>query len=110
MVGISTKQNGQPVPLKVMAFIAQEKRPTREACEVAGHLNLDWKTVKGIDIYYLEHEYGQPDLNGLKVLAVDEISVRKGHQYLTVVLDYFCSKNNGASYGTHAYPFRGGNT
>jgi transposase len=56
--------------------------------DVARHLGLNWKTVKDIDKCYLERDYGQPDLNGLSTLAVDEISIRKGHQYLTVVLDY----------------------
>jgi transposase len=56
--------------------------------EVAHHLGLDWKTVKAIDKYYLEQDFGQPDLDGLRLLAVDEISIRKGHSYLTVVLDY----------------------
>jgi transposase len=56
--------------------------------EVASHLNLDWKTVKSIDKHYLETQYGQPDYDGLQLLAVDEISIRKGHRYLTVVLDY----------------------
>jgi transposase len=60
--------------------------------EVARHLGLNWKTVKDIDKYYLEREYGQPDLKGLKVLAVDEISIRKGHRYLTVVLDYYSGR------------------
>lgn len=60
--------------------------------DVARHLGLDWKTVKEIDKYYLEREYGQPDLNGLRILAVDEISVRKGHRYLTVVLDYLTGR------------------
>ena len=56
--------------------------------DVARHFQLDWKTVKDIDKQYLEAHYGQPDLNGLHILAVDEISIRKGHSYLTVVLDY----------------------
>jgi len=56
--------------------------------DVTRHLALDWKTVKAIDKYFLEQEYGQPDLDGLHLLAVDEISIRKGHSYLTVVLDY----------------------
>jgi transposase len=60
--------------------------------DVARHLDLDWKTVKEIDKYYLEREYGQPDLTGLRILAVDEISVRKGHRYLTVVLDYITGR------------------
>ena len=60
--------------------------------EVAQHLQLDWKTVKNIDKWFLERQYGQPDLNGLQVLAVDEISVKKGHHYLTVVLDYLSGR------------------
>jgi len=56
--------------------------------EVAQHLQLDWKTVKEIDKQYLEARYGQPNYDGLRILAVDEISLRKGHKYLTIVLDY----------------------
>lgn len=56
--------------------------------EVAEHLDLDWKTVKNIDKFYLETEYGTPCYDGLRLLAVDEISIRKGHRYLTIILDY----------------------
>jgi transposase len=56
--------------------------------DVARHFQLDWKTVKDIDKQYLEAHYGQPHLDGLRILAVDEISIRKGHSYLTVVLNY----------------------
>jgi transposase len=52
------------------------------------HLGLDWKTVRDADKLFLEARYGQPDYGGLRILAVDEISIRKGHRYLTVVLDY----------------------
>ena len=60
--------------------------------DVARHLGLNWKTVKDIDKYYLERDYGQPDLNGLRILAVDEISIRKGQSYLTVVLDFITGR------------------
>ena len=56
--------------------------------DVARHLGLDWKTVKCADKLFLEARYGQPDFAGVRILAVDEISVRKGHRYLTVVLNY----------------------
>ena len=56
--------------------------------EVAQHLGLNWKTVKQIDKEFLERDFGQPNYDGLRILAVDEISIRKGHNYLTVVLDY----------------------
>ena len=55
---------------------------------VASHLGLDWKTVKDIDRAFLEEEYGATDYAGLRLLAVDEIAVKKGQTYMTVVLDY----------------------
>jgi len=60
--------------------------------DVAKHCNLDWKTVKDIDKAFLEKEFGQTDYNDLTVLAVDEISIRKGHTYMTVVLDYLTGR------------------
>lgn len=56
--------------------------------EVAEHLGLNWKTVKDIDKAFLERDYGTPKLDGLRILAVDEISIKKRHRYMTVVLDY----------------------
>jgi transposase len=56
--------------------------------DVANHLDLDWKTVKNIDKYFLEQEYGETDYSNLRILAIDEVSIRKGHNYLTVVLNY----------------------
>ena len=56
--------------------------------QVAAHLGLDWKTVKQVDRAYLEERHSQTDYSGLRLLAVDEIALRKGHRYMTVVLDY----------------------
>jgi transposase len=56
--------------------------------DVAAHVGLDWKTVRAIDKAFLEEEFGATDYGGLQILAVDEIAIRKGHHYLTVVLDY----------------------
>lgn len=60
--------------------------------DVAKHCNLDWKTVKDIDKTFLEEEFGQTDYSDLTVLAVDEIAVRRGHTYMTVVLDYLTGR------------------
>jgi transposase len=56
--------------------------------DVADYLGLDWKTVKRIDKEALQRRFGTTDYTGLSILAVDEISLRRGHRYLTVVLDY----------------------
>ena len=42
--------------------------------------------------YFLERNFGQPDLNGVRILAVDEISIRKGHRYPAVVMDYLSGR------------------
>ena len=60
--------------------------------DVARHCNLDWKAVKAIDKTFLEKEFGQTDYSDLTILAVDEISIRRGHTYMTVVLDYLTGR------------------
>ena len=60
--------------------------------EVAEHLGLDPKTVKAVDQEFLQEEFGQTDYDGLRILAIDEISVKKGHQYMTVVMDYLTGR------------------
>ena len=60
--------------------------------EVARHLDLDPKTVKAIDKTFLEDQYGQMDAKDLQILAIDEIAVKKGHVYMTVVLDYYTGR------------------
>lgn len=60
--------------------------------DVADHFGLDPKTVKAVDQHFLQQEFGQTDYAGLSILAVDEIAVRKGHQYMTVVLDYLTGR------------------
>jgi len=57
--------------------------------DVAEHLDLDPKTVTAIDKEFLQEEFGQTDYEGLRVLALDEIALKKGQkQYVTVILDY----------------------
>lgn len=56
--------------------------------DVADHLGLDWKTVKGIDKAYLKEAFAWTDYENLHIIAIDEIAIRKGHSYLTVVIDW----------------------
>ena len=73
---------------RLAAHAADLCRRGLSVSEVAEHLNLDPKTVKAIDKAALETGFGKTRYEGLRRLAIDEIAVRKGHSYMTVVLDY----------------------
>ena len=55
--------------------------------DVAQHLGVSWDVVKDIQKRDLSRRYAKPKLKHLRRIAIDEIAVRKGHRYLTVVLD-----------------------
>lgn len=55
--------------------------------DVARHLGMSWDTVKDIHLLALRRKYSKRKLRHLKYLGVDEVAVRKGHSYLTVVVD-----------------------
>lgn len=88
--------------MEELDFLQPHKRLTRrlaryiyELCkvmtvqDVARRLGLDPKTVKAIDKQFLAEEFGATHCEGLRVLAIDEIALRKGQLgYMTVVLDY----------------------
>ena len=55
--------------------------------DVARHLNIsDWM-VRDIEKRWLGKHFAKPPLKGLRHIAIDEISTKKGHKYLTVVMD-----------------------
>lgn len=55
--------------------------------DVAKHLGVGWDTVKDIQKRNLTRRFRKPRLKHLRRIAIDEISIGRGHQYLTVVLD-----------------------
>lgn len=55
--------------------------------DVACHLGISWDVIKDIQKQDLQRRFGKPKLKHLRRIAIDEISVGKGHRYLTVVLD-----------------------
>lgn len=77
---------------KRLAFYIYELCKILTVQDVAKHLGLDWKTVKDIDRTFLEKEFGETDYGDLTILAVDEIAIRKGHRYMTIVLDYLTGR------------------
>jgi len=46
-----------------------------------------WDVVKTIQKRYFNHHSSKPKLKHLNRIAIDEIALAKGHQYMTVVLD-----------------------
>ena len=56
---------------------------------IAWYLRMSWDTVKKIHAQWLRHKARQryKDLSALRYLAIDELAIRKGHRYVTVVLD-----------------------
>ena len=55
--------------------------------DVALHLDVSWDVIKDLQKRDLLRRYAKPKLKHLRRIAIDEIAVRKGHRYLTVVLD-----------------------
>jgi transposase len=55
--------------------------------DVAQHLGMSWDTVRDIHKQALEGKYKRRKIRHLRYLGVDEVAVRKGHEYITVVVD-----------------------
>ena len=60
--------------------------------DVAEHLDIDPKTVKEIDKSFLEKSFGRDSFDDMHVLMIDEIAIRKGHRYMTIVADFFSGR------------------
>src|SRR3954447_24346608 len=55
--------------------------------DVAKHLGVSWDVIKDIQKRDLSRRFAKPKLKHLRRIAIDEISIAKGHRYLTIVLD-----------------------
>jgi transposase len=45
---------------------------------------LDWKTVKDLDKEYMAKQFEKAGMPAPKAIGIDEISVKKGHEYRIV--------------------------
>lgn len=54
---------------------------------VADYVGLNWETVKDILKAELRRRVKRRRLRSVRTLAIDEVAVRKGHRYVTVVVD-----------------------
>ena len=55
--------------------------------DVANHLGVSWDLIKEVQKRYLKKHYSSPDIKNVKHIAIDEFAVKKGHKYMTVVVD-----------------------
>jgi len=79
------------VPLKnhtkSFARLALDLRKVMTIADVAIYLGVSETMIRGIDKTSLNRRFGKPKLGHLRYLAIDEISILKGHKYLTIVMD-----------------------
>jgi transposase len=54
---------------------------------VAGFLGLGWDLVKAVFKEHLSRRLKQISLSQVRMIAIDEFAIHKGHRYMTVVLD-----------------------
>jgi transposase len=55
--------------------------------DVARHLGVSWDVIKDIQKRSLMRRFAFPQFHKLKQIAIDEITIGKGHRYLTIVLN-----------------------
>jgi transposase len=55
--------------------------------DVAKELHLDWHAVKDLEKQYMRAQLARVGTPGPKAIGIDEISIRKGHDYRIVVSD-----------------------
>ena len=56
--------------------------------DVARFLGVSWDVIKDIEKRYLGRKFGRPSLKDVRLLAIDEIAVARGHRYVTVVINW----------------------
>lgn len=54
---------------------------------VATFLGVSWGLIKNIHKNHLKKTYIEIDYNSLQYIGVDEFSIRKGHQYMTIFIN-----------------------
>ena len=48
--------------------------------DIARHLGVSWDIIKDIQKRFLLKRYGRPSLKNIERIAIDEISIGKGHR------------------------------
>ena len=72
---------------KRFAFYVGRRCRQASIRDVAKELKLDWDTVKTLEMQYMRAQIERAGAPGPKAIGIDEISIRKGHNYRIVVSD-----------------------
>ena len=99
--------SGQSRHLKAFARFVVELCEIAPIKQVAGFLGVGWDLVKEIFKRHLRRRLKRRKFSKLRYLAVDEFATRKGHQYMTVVMDLQSGAIVHAQPGKDAAALRG---
>lgn len=58
--------------------------PIKQAAEFYG---VAWHTAKRVHKHFIKERLGEVDLSDVKVIALDEFAIQKGHRYATVIVE-----------------------
>ena len=76
-----------PFYTKRFAYYVGRRCRSATVKDIAEELHLDWETVKELDKQYMRAQLARTPTPGPKVIGIEEISIRKGHDYRIVVSD-----------------------
>jgi len=79
--------DGKKRVTKAFAQFALELLQFGTVKHVAKFLGVSWDTIKEIHKRHLRKTYRKIPYKELRYLSIDEISLRKGHNYMTIVFD-----------------------
>jgi transposase len=77
-----------PLYTKRFAFFVGRRCRQATVKDVAKELHLHWHTVKELDKQYMAGQLARAGTPGPEVIGIDEISVRKGHDYDVRISEY----------------------
>jgi len=72
---------------KRFAFYVGRRCRQASIRDVAAELKLDWDTVKTLEMQYMRAQIERAGTPAPNAIGIDEISIRKGHNYRIVVSD-----------------------
>lgn len=76
-----------PIYTKRFAYYVGRRCRSTTVKDIAQELRLHWETVKELDRQYMRAQLARMPVRAPQVIGIDEISIRKGHDYRIVVSD-----------------------